>query len=168
MTAHPAIFAFGFLLAVSAASDAAVRRIPNLLTVALAAGGLGVQLAVGGPAAAAAGLAAGLLVGAMLWLPWLRGWLGGGDLKLAVGAALWVGWGGLTTYALVSALAAGGMAVVAYAASTRRARAEMRSNLKLAALAHGVSVQARATRGRVSVPAGAAFAAGALAAVIGG
>lgn len=167
MNASPLAFgAFGFLLALAAASDAAARRISNRITVPLAVGGIAFQAAAGGTVGAAGALVAVAAVGALLWIPWSRGWLGGGDWKLAAGAAPWVGLGGLATYLTVSAVAAGGLAALAYAASGGPARREMRSNLRATAGGRGVSIPARATGERVSVPAGAAFAVGALAAVV--
>jgi hypothetical protein len=69
---------------------------------------------------------------------------------------------------LVSAVSAGLLSLVAYAASARTSQREIRANLCAVTLAQPISVAARATGGRISVPAGTAFAAGALAAVLGG
>ncbi|MFY3744678.1 prepilin peptidase [Anaeromyxobacter sp. Red801] len=167
MTTSPFAFGtFGFLLAVAAASDAAGRRISNRITVPLAVGGIAVQAAAGGLVGAAGALVAVAAVGALLWVPWSRGWLGGGDWKLAVAAAPWVGLGSLASYLTTSAVAAGGLAAVAWLASGGAARRDIGSNLRAAAAGRPVSIPARAAGDRVSVPAGAAFAAGALAAVV--
>ncbi|ABC82600.1 prepilin peptidase [Anaeromyxobacter dehalogenans] len=166
MTASPLAFGtFGFLLAVAAASDAAGRRISNRITVPLAVGGIAVQAAAG-LAGAAGALVAVAAVGALLWVPWSRGWLGGGDWKLAVAAAPWVGLGSLASYLTTSAVAAGGLAAVAWVASGGAARRDIGANLRAAAAGRPLSIPARAAGDRVSVPAGAAFAVGALCAVL--
>lgn len=159
---------FGVILAVAAASDAAARRISNRLTLPLALGGVAVQFVAGGLTVAGGALAVAAVVGVALWEPWRRGWLGGGDWKLAVGAATWVGWRGLPAYVLVSAVVGGALSLAAYLASSARSQAEIRANLRAVTLAQPISVAARAAGGRASVPAGAAFAAGALYAVLGG
>lgn len=163
-----AISGCGLLLAAAAASDTAARRISNRLTVPLAIGGLGVQIGIVGVVNASAALAVAGALGAVLLIPWSRGWLGGGDLKLAAGAAVWVGGDRIATYLLASAVVAGGLSVMAYAASNGASRSQIRSNLGGALRGKRVSVAARASGGRVSVPVGAAFAAGALFAVLGG
>jgi prepilin peptidase CpaA len=160
------IGAFGMLIAIAAASDIAARRIANHLSVPLAAGGLAAQAVALGWDGIGDGLSAAAVLGTVLWIPWRRGWLGGGDLKLAVGAAAWVGMRGLPGYLLVAALVAGLAAFVSYVASTRSARAEMRSNLQGVAAGRQVVIPLHGVGGRVSVPAGAAFAAGALFAVL--
>lgn len=81
----------GTLLAVAAAADVAQRRVPNLVVAPLAVAGLAAQWSSGGPLAAADGLLAGCLVTVVLGGAWAKGALGGGDLKLAAAAAIWVG-----------------------------------------------------------------------------
>jgi hypothetical protein len=70
-------------------------------------------------------------------------------------------------FVLASAAAAGAAAVVAWAASARSARLAILGNLRVAA--RGIRIAAPlAQDGRVPVPAGAAFAAGAVWALLGG
>lgn len=103
----------------AAASDVATRRIPNRLTAALALVGLvrlAADLAAGGgwtdPALDLAAAAAVLVLGAA---GFAAGVLGGGDVKLAAAAALWLGAGALAPFLMVSALA-GGLLALAYLA----------------------------------------------------
>lgn len=163
-----ALGTLGLLLTVAATSDVLRRRIPNAVNVAIAVSGLVAQALGGGPSRVAGVFGAAALLFGLLWMPWRRGWLGGGDLKLGVAAALWVGWSGVPVYLLASAVAAGALSAIAYARSGRAARAEVRGNLYIAVVQRApVDVEASASRGgRVSVPAGAALAAGALTAVL--
>jgi Flp pilus assembly protein protease CpaA len=155
------------LLTVASAWDVVRRRIPNALTIGIAASGLAVQLAARGPRLALASLGAAVIVLAVLWIPWGKRAIGGGDLKLAGGAAAWVGLAALPRFALASLVAAGVLAVGCYLLSARAARAEIRANLCHAALGLGARPVIVAA-GRVPVPAGVAIAAGAIAAVLAG
>lgn len=170
MTASTPTFAvLVALLGAAAASDVARHRIPNALSVAVAVTALAAQLLSGGLLGAASGIAAGLLAGALLFPAWTRRAVGGGDLKLGVAAAVWVGLPGLPRYALASAVAGGLIAACCWAASTRAARRAILANL--VALRSGVatSVPIGAADGRVPVPAGAALATGAVvASLLGG
>jgi prepilin peptidase CpaA len=89
MSAH--LLILGTLLAVAAAADVAQRRVPNLVVAPLAVAGLAAQWSSGGVLAAADGLLAGSLVTVVLGIAWAKGALGGGDLKLAAAAAIWLG-----------------------------------------------------------------------------
>ena len=92
------------LFAFAAYGDVRIRRIPNELAIAVAALGL-IQLILGGDlgaalhslTAAAAVLAAGFL---LFW----RGYVGGGDVKLAAAAVLLVGYHGLSGFLLAMGL----------------------------------------------------------------
>jgi Flp pilus assembly protein protease CpaA len=153
--------------ALAAGSDVAHRRIPNWLTVPLLAGGIGAH-AVAGVAPLGSALGAALLVFGALLPAWLGRALGGGDLKFAVAAAAWVGLARLPSFLLASALAGGLAAAAAWAASDRAARLAILGNLRAAARGVRIGVTAGATGGRVPVPAGAAFAAGAVWTLLGG
>ncbi|HEX9243684.1 MAG TPA: A24 family peptidase [Anaeromyxobacter sp.] len=150
------------LLGIAAAWDVRRRRIPNELTVSIAVAGLVARALASGAPGAASGLAAALVAGVVLWPAWARGALGGADLKLAVGAGTWVGLSRLVPFALASAVAAGVVGAICYAASSREARQAMRTNLVQAALGMRVAPPLRSGGGRVSVPAGVAVAVGAL------
>ncbi len=164
--AHTALLAI--LLCVAASWDIARRRIPNGLTVGIAAVGLVFRILGHGAGGALSGLAAAAIAGAVLWPAWAGGALGGGDLKLAVAAGVWVGLSRLLPFALASVIAGGAIAAICYAASGREARGAMRRNLARAAFGLSIEAPLRSGGGRVSLPAGAAVAAGALFAVLTG
>jgi prepilin peptidase CpaA len=152
----------GVCLIAAAGWDLARNRIPNMVSGAAALSGLVVQVADRGIVAAASGLAAAVIVVAVLYRPWLAKGIGGGDVKLAAAVAIWVGLGALVRYALGVAVVGGLIAIVAYFRSTRAVRGEVRANLTLAAVDQSLpSISARGP-GRVPVPYGLAIAAGAI------
>ncbi|WP_242333414.1 MULTISPECIES: prepilin peptidase [unclassified Anaeromyxobacter] len=157
------------LLAIASASDVAHHRIANALTVALALAGVAAQAAVHGGRGAAGAVGGIVIVGALLWPAWSHRMVGGGDLKLGAAAAAWVGLERLPAYLLAAAIAAGVLSLVAFGASSLRARSEMRRNLVAVALgAAPTRVSLAAEHGRAPVPAGAALAVGALFAILTG
>jgi prepilin peptidase CpaA len=98
-------------LAWAAASDVARYEIPNR-ACGLVAVGFGLA-AIGAPAGPSlAGLVTGLAVLALGLLAFWRGWLGGGDVKLAAVIALWAGPGRLSDFSLATALAGLALAAV--------------------------------------------------------
>lgn len=106
-------------LAWSAVSDVARYEIPNRACGLVAAGYL--LTAIGSPAGPFfAGLATGLAVFAVLAVLFWRGWLGGGDVKLAAAIALWAGPGRLSDFSLATAVA--GLALAAVMLSPLRRR----------------------------------------------
>lgn len=151
-------------LLAAAAWDVRARRIPNGISAAVLLLAVIRQLTFAGPSGLALGLVVGLGVLALLWQPWLRGRIGGGDVKLAVAAGVVVGWPEAPLYLGVSALAGGVLAIVCYALSSSAVRREVRTNLQLAASGHTLDVPAgaRPGSGRVSVPYGVSFVVGAL------
>jgi prepilin peptidase CpaA len=144
-----------------AAWDLAKRRIPNLVTGAVAVLGLVAQLVDRGWLSAASGLAAAVVSVALLYRPWVAGGIGGGDVKLAAAVAIWVGLESMIRYALAVAAAGGVVALVMYFSSRKAVRQDVKTNLTLAALQQTLpTVEVRAA-GRASVPYGLAIAAGA-------
>jgi prepilin peptidase CpaA len=107
------------LFGVAAVTDAFSRRIPNPVSIALAALGLvriGSGLVAGETALTAAlDLAAALGVFTLAALAFRFRLLGGGDVKLLAAGTLWLGAAALGPYLLVTVLA-GGMMAVAFAA----------------------------------------------------
>jgi prepilin peptidase CpaA len=147
------------LLLVAAGFDAFSRRIPNAINAALGLTGLWAQASVRGSLALAYGLAAGVLTIALLWIPWLKGRLGGGDVKMAGAGAVWMGLSDLPAYWLLTALAGGVVGLVCYALSARGVRRQMRENLELAAFTSKLpEVPLKGQAGRMSVPYGVAVA----------
>jgi prepilin peptidase CpaA len=149
------------LLLAAAASDAWKRRIPNVLSGALAMAGALAQVSERGWMAMISGLTAATVMIVLLWRPWLKGRIGGGDVKVAAAAAVWVGLSALPMFVLLTAVAGGFVAIVCYLASSRQARGEMRVNLGVVTAGVVPDVRAQGEGGRVSVPYGVAVAVGA-------
>jgi leader peptidase (prepilin peptidase)/N-methyltransferase len=118
-----AAFALAAVLAALALYDLRRGRLPDWLTLPLAAAGLLIAWHGGEPGDAALGAALGFTTFESLALVYrrLRGreGLGGGDAKLALAAGAWVGWQGLPSVVLLAA--AGALAV---ALARRRLRAD--------------------------------------------
>ncbi len=90
------------LLAAAAAWDLRTRRIPNELVFGGLLFGLAVGVATGGlPGLGHAALGAAVGLGALL-IPWSRGWLGGGDVKLLCACGAFLGWKGVLVLLLAS------------------------------------------------------------------
>ncbi len=105
-----------FLLA-AAWRDFAAREIPNGISIAVAVTGVMAQAMIG-PMALAIGLGLAIVVFAALMIPFSRGMLGGGDVKLA--AALAIGLAPLDVWAFITATAAfGGVLALVYIALWR-------------------------------------------------
>ncbi len=83
----PLIAASAALLIAAAATDLAVRLVPNAVCALLAAAGLALRA---GSGTLAAGALAAACVFALGFLCWRRGWMGGGDVKLLAAATLTV------------------------------------------------------------------------------
>ncbi|MFN4283997.1 MAG: prepilin peptidase [Alphaproteobacteria bacterium] len=108
------------LLVWAAASDMLRFRIPNRVSLAIAALWPAYLLAswIGGvPVAPLGGLIAGLGVFAAGFLLFNRGLLGGGDVKLMSATALWAGLSGLAPFVIIVA-AAGGLLSLGMVAAT--------------------------------------------------
>jgi prepilin peptidase CpaA len=150
------------LLIAAALWDIRKRRIPNALSAAILLVGLAGALLGGGWISALSGLGAAVLTVALFWLPWLKGMVGGGDVKLAGAAAASIGLSLVHEYLLATGLAGAVVALVCYLLSSRAARQEMVTNLKIAAVGVLPQPSLRSGGGRVSVPYGVACAAAAL------
>jgi prepilin peptidase CpaA len=111
-----AFLVFNAVLLCAAVSDLRRYRIPNLLPALLAIGSLLLAPPHGlDEALSRAGSVA--LVGAVAGALWLRGLIGGGDLKLVAACAAWMPLGGLPVFAVALGLASGlqGLATLAVA-----------------------------------------------------
>lgn len=111
-----ALLAFNAVLLCAAAADVRHYRIPNLLPALLAIAGLVLAAPHSlGEALSRTGSLA--LVGVIAGGLWLRGLMGGGDLKLLAACAVWIPLGGLSTFALALGLASGaqGLAALTFA-----------------------------------------------------
>ena len=98
-------------LVLAAATDIAGRRIPNAVAAVVALLGLARQAPAGGPMLAAGLLAAGAVLGLAVML-WLRGAMGGGDVKLLAAVALLVPAPQVPALLLAVALAGGALSLL--------------------------------------------------------
>lgn len=101
---------FPLMMAFAASSDLFTMTIPNRLALALVAG-FAVMAPLAGLSLETIGmhLAAGALVLVVTFGMFAFGWIGGGDAKLAAATALWLGFGTLLDYLLLSAVAGGAL-----------------------------------------------------------
>jgi prepilin peptidase CpaA len=104
---------FPAIMAFAASADLFTMTISNRIPVILAAGFL-VLAALDGlpPADIGNHLAAGLVVLAACFAFFARGWIGGGDAKLAAATALWFGWTDLYAYLLYASLLGGALTLL--------------------------------------------------------
>src|ERR1700674_5223480 len=92
---------FPAAMAFAAASDLITMTISNRLSLALCAAFFLVAAAVGMPLAdIGRHVLASLVVLAVAFAFFARGWIGGGDAKLAAATALWLGFAHLTGHTL--------------------------------------------------------------------
>jgi len=103
---------------VAAYTDLARRRISNVLTFGLAAVALALTCTHGALSFAvmAATYVALLAAGT---IPFSRGWIGGGDVKLLAAGAVCAGWPGLVSLLLITSVAGGILAVIELARARR-------------------------------------------------
>jgi prepilin peptidase CpaA len=99
---------FPAMMAFAASTDLFTMTISNRIPLVLAAGFLALAM-LDGMAIAEIGnhLAAGFVVLAVSFVFFSRGWIGGGDAKLAAATALWFGWAQLGNYLLFASLLGG-------------------------------------------------------------
>lgn len=104
---------FPAIMAFAASSDLLTMTISNRLTLALAAG-FAVLAVAAGMSWHDAGMhaLAGAIVLAAGFVCFSRGWMGGGDAKLAAATALWLGFDHLMPYLLYASLLGGALTVL--------------------------------------------------------
>jgi prepilin peptidase CpaA len=99
---------FPTLMAFAASSDLLTMTISNRVPIILGVGFLGLALAGGMPASDIMSHAgAGALVLVLSFGCFIRGWIGGGDAKLAAASALWLGFDQLLNYLVLASLFGG-------------------------------------------------------------
>jgi prepilin peptidase CpaA len=104
---------FPALMAFAAASDLFTMTISNRVSLALAAGFLALALLGGmGPYDILSHAGAGAAVLAVAFVCFAMGWVGGGDAKVAAGAALWFGFGHLLNYLVYASLFGGALTLL--------------------------------------------------------
>ena len=104
---------FPALMAFAAASDLFTMTISNRVSLALAAGFLILAL-LGGMELhdLLSHVGAGAAVLAVAFVCFAMGWVGGGDAKVAAGAALWFGFGHLLDYLVCASLFGGALTLL--------------------------------------------------------
>jgi prepilin peptidase CpaA len=107
------LFLFPALMAFAASSDLLTMTISNRLSLILA-GGFFLLTIVTGMNLTEIGmhLGAAALVLVFAFLFFARGWVGGGDAKLAAATALWFGFGHLLDYLLYASLLGGALTLL--------------------------------------------------------
>jgi prepilin peptidase CpaA len=132
--------AFNALLVCAALSDIRRYCIPNLLPLLLAlAIGLAPPMTLGDLASHALSAA---LIGAATTVLWLRGWLGGGDLKLLTACGLWMPFSTLSVFLVALGVASGLQGLAAFfLASKPSGRAHLPSALRRR-IPYGLSIAA--------------------------
>jgi prepilin peptidase CpaA len=104
---------FPALMAFAAASDLFTMTISNRVSLALLAGFLVLALLTGmGLHDILLHVGAGAAVLAIAFACFALGWVGGGDAKVASGAALWFGFGHLLDYLLYASLFGGALTLL--------------------------------------------------------
>ncbi len=99
---------FPMLMAFAASSDLLTMRISNRVALALVAGFFALALARGMPwREIAVHVALGVAVLAVAFVCFARGWIGGGDAKLAAATVLWFGPDEAISYLLYASLLGG-------------------------------------------------------------
>jgi prepilin peptidase CpaA len=104
---------FPALMAFAASSDLLTMTISNRVSLILAAGFLALALAIGMPMAQVlTHVAAASLVLVVSFGFFARGWIGGGDAKLAAATALWLGFDHLLPYLVYASLFGGALSLL--------------------------------------------------------
>ncbi|GAC1304902.1 MAG: hypothetical protein NVS2B3_05240 [Vulcanimicrobiaceae bacterium] len=146
---------------IAVATDVTTRRIPNVLTAALAVAALALH-AIGG--LASFGIACATLVGVLIvgFVAFSFGWLGGGDVKLLAAGAAALGFPDAIPFLIYTALAGGIFALVFAIALGRLGSVVASLALVLRPFAYKGTV-AVAPRKPITLPYAVAIASGAAA-----
>ena len=108
-----ALIVFPILMAFAASSDLLTMTISNRISIALVGSFLALGLALQMPwLVMAEHLSCGGVILAITFALYCRGWIGGGDAKLAAATAVWLGWANVFDYGLVAS-AFGGILTMA-------------------------------------------------------
>ncbi len=104
---------FPTIMAFAASSDLLTMTISNRVSIILVAGFLALALMSGmAPAEVLSHVGAGALVLVVAFGFFTRGWIGGGDAKLAAATAMWLGFGYLLNYLVYASLLGGGLTLM--------------------------------------------------------
>jgi prepilin peptidase CpaA len=104
---------FPAAMAFAACSDLVTMTISNKISLTLAVGFFVLALLTGMTASGiGAHLGAAATVLAVAFIFFARGWIGGGDAKLAAATALWLGWSHLMPYLLWASILGGALTLL--------------------------------------------------------
>jgi prepilin peptidase CpaA len=104
---------FPAMMAFAASSDLLTMTISNRISLVLVGGYFVLALATGASMNdVLSHCGAGLLVLAVTFVCFSRGWIGGGDAKLAAASALWLGFDHLLAYFVVASLLGGALTIL--------------------------------------------------------
>jgi len=104
---------FPALMAFAASSDLLTMTISNRVSLILVGGFFVLALATGMPAMdILVHIGAGSIVLVIAFVCFARGWIGGGDAKLAAATALWLGFDHLVTYLVYASLLGGALTLL--------------------------------------------------------
>jgi len=104
---------FPALMAFAACSDLLTMTISNRVSLALVAGFFALAFVIGmNPTLILSHIGAATAVLVVAFVFFARGWIGGGDAKLAAATALWLGFDQLMPYLLYSSLLGGLLTIV--------------------------------------------------------
>jgi prepilin peptidase CpaA len=107
------VMLFPALMAFAASSDLLTMTISNRVALALVGGFFLLALLTGmSPGQVASHVGAGLVVLAIAFFFFTRGWIGGGDAKLAAATILWFGFDQTMTYLLYASVFGGLLTLV--------------------------------------------------------
>lgn len=102
------LLVFPGVMAFAASSDLFTMTISNRISLILVAGFLALAVGTGMPVSEMLDhVGAGAVVLAVTFAFFMRGWIGGGDAKLASATALWLGWAHLLDYLLYASILGG-------------------------------------------------------------
>jgi|SRR5215207_3658963 len=147
------LFLFPALMAFAASSDLLTMTISNRISLFLVGGFFALALVTGMNGSELLWhVGAGLLVLSVTFVFFARGWIGGGDAKLAAATALWLGFDHLLPYLLYASILGGALTLLLL---------QFR-NLPLPAMLVGREWAERLHRKHAGVPYGIALAASAL------
>jgi prepilin peptidase CpaA len=104
---------FPALMAFAACSDLLTMTISNRVSLALVAGFFALAFMIGmSPALIMSHIGAAAVVLVVAFVFFARGWIGGGDAKLAAATALWFGFDHLMPYLLYASLLGGALTIL--------------------------------------------------------
>jgi prepilin peptidase CpaA len=165
MTEYFALASLAGGLLVASLHDVAWRRIPNWLNLSLALAGLAFALHTRGGGGAGDSLLGCCLGLALLALPYGKGWIGAGDVKLLGAVGAWLGPLGTVYCGLASAIAGGVLAIACLFFGGRAHRRAVLINLRLAVYLRALpEIERRPAR--IQPPYGVAISVGTAVAII--